>query len=94
MPYILVRQDVENFNQWKAVFNQHEETREDAGSLGYQLLNSIDNPNEVFVLFEWDSLANAQQFTSSDELREAMQNAGVIGRPDVFFLNTIEEGDA
>ena len=94
MPYVLVRNEVEDFAKWKAVFDQHAAFRENYGSLGYQLFNSVDNPNEVFILFEWDTVAHAQQFTSSDELRQAMQKAGVISRPDAFFMNAVGEGDA
>ena len=43
--------------------------------------------NEVVVLFEWDSVENAQAFASSDNLREAMQKAGVVSKPNIYFLD-------
>jgi heme-degrading monooxygenase HmoA len=46
------------------------------------------------VIMEWDSLDRARQFAQSAELREAMQKAGVIGRPEVSFLNLVEDLDA
>jgi hypothetical protein len=43
------------------------------------------------ILFEWESLEKAHQFAQSDELRQAMQRAGVIGMPDLYFLEQVEE---
>ena len=31
-------------------------------------------------------IANAQKFAQSDNLKETMKNAGVIGMPDVYFV--------
>lgn len=42
-------------------------------------LQPADDPNSVALLMEWDSLDDAQKFAQSQELREAMQQSGVIG---------------
>jgi hypothetical protein len=51
------------------------------------LLRSVDNPNEVVLLFEAEDLRKAQAFPESSDLRQAMQKAGVVGQPDILFLN-------
>jgi hypothetical protein len=38
-------------------------------------------------LFEAEDLQKAQAFSESSDLREAMQKAGVVGQPDILFLN-------
>jgi hypothetical protein len=38
---------------------------------------------------QWDSVENAQRFAASDNLREVMMEAGVIGRPEIHFLNKV-----
>jgi hypothetical protein len=48
---------------------------------------------ELFVLFEWDSIENAQKFVRSDETKEAMQNAGVVGMPAIYFVEEVAETD-
>jgi heme-degrading monooxygenase HmoA len=53
-------------------------------------LRNADDPNELVILLEWDSVENARQFAIADELREAMQRAGVADQPDVYFLEEIE----
>ena len=88
MAHILVRQNVEDFAKWQSVFNEHSSMRAGGGSKGGQLFQSADDPNEVFVLLEWDELNNARQFAASDDLRQAMERAGVTGPPDIHFLES------
>jgi heme-degrading monooxygenase HmoA len=89
MPYILVQQSVEEYDKWKTVFDEHGATRLAAGSKGGPVLRNADDPNHITVLLEWDTMDNARAFADSDDLREAMQRAGVTGAPDVFFLDEV-----
>jgi hypothetical protein len=43
------------------------------------------------ILLEWDEMDKARQFAQSEELREAMERAGVADQPDVYFLNEVEQ---
>jgi len=43
------------------------------------------------MLFKWKDLDSAKKFAGSDNLREVMQEAGVIDRPDVYFVEDLEE---
>ena len=54
MEYVLVRQKVENYRKWKAVFDEHASIREANGCQGAQVFRSGDDPWEVLVLMEWD----------------------------------------
>jgi hypothetical protein len=36
-------------------------------------------------------LENAQRFAHADDLRGAMQRAGVADQPDVYFLEEVEQ---
>ena len=36
-------------------------------------------------------LEKARQFAQSSDLREVMQQAGVVDQPDVYFLEALEE---
>ena len=91
MPYLLVRHKVEDYERWKLVFDHdHGATREQWGSKGGRILRNADDPNELVILLEWDSLDNARQFANADELGEAMQRAGVADQPDVYFLEAVD----
>ena len=87
MTHVLIRHQVADFAKWKPVYDGHRATRQKAGLTEKHLLGTIDNPNEVVLLFEAEDLKRAQAFAQSLDLRETMQQAGVIDKPDVFFLS-------
>lgn len=91
MPYLLIRQRVKDYEQWKLAFDAHSLTRQANGSRGGQLFRNASDPNELVVLLEWDVLERAHQFAQSEELREVMQQAGVIDRPAIYFLKDGEQ---
>ncbi len=63
-------------------------TRQAAGATELYLLRNIDDPSEVIILFEADDIQKAKEFSASSDLRERMQEAGVIDKPDIYFLTT------
>ena len=91
MPYLLVRHKVTDYDKWKSAFDAHSVTRQANGSRGGQLFRNASDPNEVIMLLEWDVLETARQFSQSEELRAKMQEAGVLGPPDFYFLEEIEQ---
>jgi hypothetical protein len=42
--------------------------------------------DEVILLFSVEDLDKAKAFAASDDLRQAMQRAGMSDKPDVYFL--------
>ena len=91
MPYLLVRQKVTDYQQWKSAFDAHSVTRQANGSRGGQLFRNAADPNELVILLEWDVLERARQFAQSEEMREVMLRAGVIDHPDISFLKDGEQ---
>ena len=90
MPCLLIRHKVEDYATWASVFAEQESTRRANGSRGGRLFRSAANPNEVLLLLEWDDLERARLFVDSDDLREALARAGVIDRPDIWFLEEVD----
>ena len=86
MAHILVHHFVDDYKSWKSQFDKHSTFRGENGSKGGKIFQSASNPNEVFVLLEWESMESAQKFSQSPNLREAMMEAGVVGMPDIHFI--------
>ena len=86
MAHLLVHHKVEDYNKWKPFFDEHASFRSQNGCKDGKVFRSTNNPNEIFILFEWDNIANAQKFAQSDNLKEIMKKAGVIGMPEAHFL--------
>jgi hypothetical protein len=46
----------------------------------------LDNPNNIVVLFFNANIERAREFLNSDDLKQAMEGAGVIGAPQIIEL--------
>lgn len=85
--YMLVRHKVRDFSAWKTAYDAHQPKRAGAGLTDKYLLRGADNANEIVVLFEAKDIARAKAFSESADLRETMEKAGVVDKPDIYFLN-------
>jgi hypothetical protein len=86
MNHLLVRHKVEDFDRWKAVFDSHAAAQQEAGLRVKHVLRNIDDPGEVFLLFEVDDLDRARAFVTAPAVPGAQQASGVIDEPDIVFL--------
>ncbi len=84
--YMIARSRVQDYSEWKTEYDAHEPSRAAAGLTEKHLLQESDDPNKVTLIFEAEDLKRAEEFSTSDDLREAMQRAGVVGKPDIYFL--------
>jgi len=87
MGFLLVRHKVKDFNTWKTGYEAHLHKRVEAGLTEKYLLRGADDDNEVVILFEAQDLDRAKAFAASADLREKMQEVGVVDKPDIYFLN-------
>jgi heme-degrading monooxygenase HmoA len=54
---------VKNYDQWKAVFDEHAKKRKQLGSKGGKVFRNSERPDEIFVLVEWEDLTGAKVFS-------------------------------
>jgi len=71
-------------------FYEHQPTRQKRGSKGAHLYHNSQKPNDLIIVFKWDTLDNARKFAELNDLQEQMEKAGAIGTPDVYFLEEVE----
>jgi hypothetical protein len=86
MGYLLVRHKVKEFHEWKRVFDLHKDAQRDAGLRLEKVMRNLYEPNEVFLFFEVLDLAKARGFLYSPEVSSAQVQAGIVDKPDVYFL--------
>jgi heme-degrading monooxygenase HmoA len=105
MAYIFVKHKVADYNAWKSTFDAFIETRRAGGEKSFQILHPENEPNNLLLMFEWNSLENAlllmfewnslenaRNFMTSEELKNAMKQAGVVEEPQIQFLNELDKG--
>jgi len=86
MSYLLVHHRVQNFDTWKSAYERHGDIRDKAGLKELHLLRNVADRNDVVILFQAEDLERAQSFIRSDDLRQKMQEAGVVGAPELIEL--------
>ena len=87
MAFLLIRHRVADFESWKRVYDADAGERRKAGLADVQLLRTLEDPNDVVLLFKTDNVARARKRMDSAELRKLMQEAGVVGTPDFAYLD-------
>ena len=85
--YLLIRHKVRDFSEWKRGYDAHLPKRTEAGLTEKHLLRSVSDANEIVLLFQAKDLGQAKAFAESADLRQTMQNLGVLDKPDIYFLN-------
>ena len=78
---------VRDFDAWKAIFDQFEPIRKEAGERSAVVLRHADDPNMVTIINTWDSIEAPQAFLNREELKAGMAVAGVTAPPTIIFAN-------
>lgn len=78
MTSLLCRNRVADFSKWKAIFASHAQAHRDAGLQLRSLWRAVENPNNVFFLFEVTDASRARAFIANPAAAEAAQASGVI----------------
>ena len=89
MTYVLVRFTVEDLAKWKPVFEEAAALRKRFGSMGVRAFSKVGSPNEVLILGQYEDREKAGQLFQSEEFRAATKRAGVMGPPEVTFLDEV-----
>ncbi len=88
MIHVLIRTTVADYAKWRPFFDADAPNRRAGGATGSEhVFRDVDNPNNVTVLVEMESVENANKFMQNPALAEMMQKAGVMGAPEVHFLS-------
>ena len=83
---VIVSLKVAEFSKWKAGFDTHAEDRAEAGlnALAHQ---NIDDPNNAIVIVTAPSKEAFLAFFTRPETQEMQKKAGVLGPPEIKFIN-------
>ena len=87
MTTMFVRHTVSNYEVWRKAYDDFAPVQTAKGVSAQAVYQAADNPNDITVTHEFASLAAAQAFLNSDELKNAMQGGGVVGAPAIWFTN-------
>ena len=86
MIQVLVHHKVADYSSWRSVFDAALDFRHSGGECSCRIFRKTGNPNDLTLLFEWQDMDKAKHYMTSDELRKKMQQAGVMGVPEIVYL--------
>ncbi len=86
MSQVLIRHKVADYASWKPAYDAQAQDRLEAGCTSDMVMQDENDPNMVTILFDWNDLEEAHTFAQSEELKNAMQTAGVQGMPEIYFM--------
>ena len=85
MVRLFVMHTVDDYDWWREVYDDFDATRAELGVRSTAVFRALENPNELTVSHDFDSAEAAKAFVEDVRLMQAMESAGVVGTPRIWF---------
>jgi quinol monooxygenase YgiN len=86
MPTLAAQITIGGYAKWRAVFDKHKPLRDKAGLTNVRVYRDADNAKELIIWSETSDGAKAREALNGPEIRNAMQEAGVVGPPKIHVV--------
>jgi hypothetical protein len=83
---VVVTHEVKDYSVWRKGYDADGPNREKAGFKVLGVYADVSKPTLVTIIGEFPNAAAARAFTTSPKLKESMEKAGVVGKPEVKML--------
>jgi hypothetical protein len=83
---VIVSHKVKDYASWRKGYDADQLNRAKAGFTVSGVYAAVNDPNNISVVGEFANAEAAEAFTTSPKLKEIMEKAGVIGKPEVKIL--------
>jgi heme-degrading monooxygenase HmoA len=74
--YIIVKRKLKDFDSWKKMVSEQNDTRKQMGSKGAVVYRNAKNPDEVFLIFEWEDEKSFMDYFKLTEVQKALEETG------------------
>jgi hypothetical protein len=88
---MLVRSKVEDYEQWRAVFDAESGAARQAGLELKTMWRDHDDPNQIFFVFSIADLDQAKAYVADPASADAGRRAGVI-EGELFYVDRVVSG--
>jgi len=86
MSKMIVNHKTNDFNTWKSSFDSMEPVRKKYGSTGATVFRGYSDPNDLVIITQWGNKDQAQKYSQSPELKDALKHGGVNGDSKFYFV--------
>lgn len=84
---MLVTAKVADYGKWLPAYEGHDTARLSHGLHDFVVCRGTKDSNMVMVVMKMDDVEKAKAFAESADLKAAMQKSGVMGKPDIRYLD-------
>lgn len=85
--------DEGDFDDWKVRFEAQSAIRKAAGCRGVERMRGVENPRELVVIFDWDTIENAKAFVGLKTMEKpellADREDAATPRLDIVFVEEL-----
>ena len=89
-PAVIVDHAVKDYATWRSYYDKDVDLRERNNIVGHAVNHELGKPNQLIVYNQGADADSLRAFATSEELKNIMTTAGVIGTPDIHLVNGIE----
>ena len=89
MATLFVRHDVSDFEKWKQAYDAFDGERQKMGVTDHGVFRDRDNPNNVTVYHDFETMQAAEDFVANPHLLEVLRDGGVVGPPSLWYTNKV-----
>ena len=82
---MISRRNVGDFDSWKTRFEAQAADRAEYGSVRVRRFQGLADPNETFVLVDWDSEEQGRAFVA----KKMAERPGLVDELDFFFAREL-----
>lgn len=86
------RHEVRDYDAWKRVYDASELERREFGVRDGAVFRGVEDRNDVTVWHDFDDLQTARAYVGSERLSETMEKGGVVGEPQIWFVDRELQG--
>jgi hypothetical protein len=90
---VVIRHTVDDFDAWKAGYDQHEGERREHGCTAAIVNRVAGSPGDILATLSFGDEKGAHAFLDDPALKEAMRDAGVQGTPEIVITEQVESVD-
>jgi hypothetical protein len=86
MAVLVIQHKVRDYDAWRPVYDAHQGSRTGAGVTNGRVYRRAEDPNDLLLVHDVADVAKARAWTEGADLRAAMEKAGVVSQPVIYFL--------
>ena len=88
---LFVKHTVSDYENWKRLYDSLRPVRKEFGVSQASVHRDSHEPNTIVITHRFNDAPTAMAFANSDALKSAMGNAGLLGPPEMWFADDVEQ---